>query len=289
VVGFVDPPGGAAAWDNFQCKHYSSPLTPGDVWVELGKLCYYTFTADYSVPRHYRFVAPHDVGPRLRDLLMKPDDLKKGLISNWPGHCEPHITDVMQIPLDGKLLDYVKAFDFSIVGYAPLLEVVEQHMQTPFGPTRFQLRLPPRPDAPLPPDDLQPGEIRYVEKLLDAYSEAEQRPFAQANEIEQFPKYNRHLKRSRQWFFQAEALNRFSRDHCPLDEFDRLKQQVHDGVVDVVERVYAHGFERVCATTDRAADLVLGNSTLAPVTTVGDKKGICHHLANEDKLDWVHP
>jgi hypothetical protein len=101
------------------------------------------------------------------------------------------------------------------------------------------------------------------------------------------PKYHNHLKRSRQWFFQAEALNRFSRDHCPLGEFGRLKQQVFDGVVDVADKDYAHGFERVCATTDRAADLVLGNSILAPVTTVADKKGMCHHLASEDKLDWV--
>jgi hypothetical protein len=82
-------------------------------------------------------------------------------------------------------------------------------------------------------------------------------------------------------------LNRFSRDHYPPGAFEDLKQQVFDGVVDTCEKLFSHGFERVCATTDCAANLALGNSDLAPHASVGDKKGICHHLANEDKLDWI--
>src|SRR4051812_25011602 len=29
-------------WDNYQCKFYDHQLAPGDIWVELGKLTYYT-------------------------------------------------------------------------------------------------------------------------------------------------------------------------------------------------------------------------------------------------------
>ena len=45
VIGIVEEDG--AVWDNYQCKHYEKPLTPSDVWVELGKLCYYTMVGEY--------------------------------------------------------------------------------------------------------------------------------------------------------------------------------------------------------------------------------------------------
>lgn len=61
IIAFdkVDP----VIWDNFQCKHYKAGLTPGDIWVELGKLVYYTYTKEYTYPRKYVFVAP----PRCRN------------------------------------------------------------------------------------------------------------------------------------------------------------------------------------------------------------------------------
>lgn len=39
-----------AVWDNYQCKHYKAGLTPGNIWVELGKLVYYSFTKEYTYP-----------------------------------------------------------------------------------------------------------------------------------------------------------------------------------------------------------------------------------------------
>jgi hypothetical protein len=42
VIATVDPAIENGPWDNFQCKHYDHPLTPGDIWLELGKLCYFT-------------------------------------------------------------------------------------------------------------------------------------------------------------------------------------------------------------------------------------------------------
>jgi hypothetical protein len=38
-------------WDNYQCKHYKSGLAPGDIWVELGKLVYYTHNNEYTYRR----------------------------------------------------------------------------------------------------------------------------------------------------------------------------------------------------------------------------------------------
>ena len=30
-------------WDNYQCKHYDHPLRPAEVWVEFGKLVFYSY------------------------------------------------------------------------------------------------------------------------------------------------------------------------------------------------------------------------------------------------------
>lgn len=91
VIGIVQQSG--AIWDNYQCKHYDHPLAPTDVWVEFGKLCYYTMIGEYSPPRKYRFVAPRDVGTRLASFLRKPFVLKQELLKAWPTYCEHSITE----------------------------------------------------------------------------------------------------------------------------------------------------------------------------------------------------
>lgn len=286
VVGYYGAANTHPDWDNYQCKHYDHPLRPGDVWTELGKLCYYTFKNDYSIPKKYRFVAPYEVGPKLKDLLHNPTELRRQLIANWPSHCERRITDQETVRLEGALKSYVEQFDFSIVSYLPLLDVIQGHMKTPFWTTRFKLAPPPRPSALIPPPELEPHEIGYVRQLLDAYGDAENTTYDNQSALTTSI-YQQHLQRSREWFYQAETLNRFSRDYFPPGAFDSIKRQVYDGVIDTTERDYKHGFERVSATTDKAATLVFGNSDLAPLAEVGDKKGLCHHLANDDKLTWV--
>lgn len=39
VATCVNPKDG---WDYYQCKHYKNPLHPSDIWVEIGKLVYYS-------------------------------------------------------------------------------------------------------------------------------------------------------------------------------------------------------------------------------------------------------
>lgn len=92
IICLVSEPQRAGQWDNYQCKHYDRPLYPSDVWLELGKLCFYTHNGDYPMPRVYRFVAPHDVGTTLNHLLQHPDQLRAQLIAEWPNKCERHIT-----------------------------------------------------------------------------------------------------------------------------------------------------------------------------------------------------
>ena len=43
VAGFTSENGFQNDWDNYQCKRYNHPLRPSDIWVEIGKIVYYSF------------------------------------------------------------------------------------------------------------------------------------------------------------------------------------------------------------------------------------------------------
>lgn len=69
--------------DYFQCKHYNSALAPSNYYLELGKLCYYTYTKDIPLPKSYYIVASNDIGPTLQDLLDNSAQLLSSLLDNW--------------------------------------------------------------------------------------------------------------------------------------------------------------------------------------------------------------
>jgi hypothetical protein len=99
----------------------------------------------------------------------------------------------------------------------------------------------------------------------------------------------RHYHRQRETFYHAEALRNFARDTVPPGTFEELQGEVHAGVVDVSDASHADALLRLNAVTQAAAQLPLTANGLISVTKVQDKKGICHQLANEDKLKWKKP
>ena len=58
-------------------------------------------------------------------------------------------------------------------------------------------------------------------------------------------------------------------------------------MIDVCEVSYASGLERLRATITTAAIIDVGGNALFGVTRVADKQGVCHQLANDDRLTWV--
>jgi hypothetical protein len=69
VVGFVTDATFHGGWDNYQCKRYDHPLHPSDIWVEIGKIIYYSYKGEYPPPRKHYFVASRDIGTSLEKLL----------------------------------------------------------------------------------------------------------------------------------------------------------------------------------------------------------------------------
>ena len=91
-------------WDNYQCKHYDHPVQPAEFYLELGKLCYYTYLKEYSVPDNYFIIAPQGVGTSLAKLVRgNHKELKRLLMDAWPEKCENEITKKATVPLTGAL------------------------------------------------------------------------------------------------------------------------------------------------------------------------------------------
>jgi len=285
VVAYVTE--AADPWDNYQCKHYKGPLGPGQIWVELGKLCYYTFTSEFGIPRRYYFVAPEGVGTKLSKLIDKPIELRSQLIQEWGDKCETEITSTGPIKLEGKFLDYVKSFDFSIIKRISVGRIIEQHQATRYHVIRFGGGLPSRPDPDKPPDTISSEEARYVTPLVEAYSEHTGRTLKSVDELRDRQDLTDHFRRCREHFYCAESLRNFSRDHLPHDEFEKLQNEIHDGIIDVVSLRHADGYERVVKTIQKARRLQITDHPLLSCLHTNDRSGICHQLANDNRLVWV--
>lgn len=283
VIGFKSADGFEDAWDNYQCKHYDHPLYPSDVWPEIAKIIYYSFIGEYTTPIKCYFVAPQDVGKTLATLLGNPAKLKSEAESNWP---ENGITSTRPIPLEGALLEHFKSFDFSIFSSRSVLDIINDHRRTLWHALRFGGGLPPRDEPLPPPDEVQEIESRYITQLMEAYSDhlgetVEKTALGEHQQIEN------HFNRQRELFFHAEGLRSFSRDNVPEGTFESLLDEIFDGVIDICENPYLDGLARVRATVSHAAVIQTQANPLSSVVKVKDKQGICHHLANEDRLIWV--
>ena len=69
--------------------------------------------------------------------------------------------------------------------------------------------------------------------------------------------------------------------------FQSLQEDMFNGVIDTHDAEYKNGLERMRATITMAGQVDVAGNALVSVTRVADKQGICHQLANSDRLTWV--
>ena len=286
VAGYTDEQGVFGVWDNFQCKHYANPLSVADACKEIAKILWYSFKEEYSPPRAYYFMAPKGCSTALSHALKSPQKLKEELKDRWPRTCAEAITTTQSIDLVGKFADYVENFDFSIFGQRTTLEIIDGYRHTPFYATRFGGGLPKRPSIPDPPNTPAQTESRYIEQLFEAYSDHKSCSLSTTSCLSLWPNLANHLQRQRECFYYAESLRNFARDSVPVGTFEELQGEVHAGVVDVAELSHTDSFDRVNAVTSAAINMHLTANPLIQVAKAQDRKGICHQLANEDRLIW---
>ena len=289
VAGLTDAQGVNGVWDNYQCKHYGKSLTPSVASPEIGKVLWHTHQKNYAPPRKYFFVAPRECGITLSKLLLDPPALRKYVIDHWDDQCAETITDTQVIALTGTFKTHVEAFDYSIFAQRTLLEIIDEHRKTPYYAIRFGGGLPNRPIPTAPAYQSQEDGSRYIQQLFEAYSDHTKTAVSDVGCLSGRQDLEAHFHRQREFFYHAEALRNFARDNVPTGTFEDLQTEVHAGVADIEGAVHADGYARVNAVTQAASSLHLTSNALIGVVKVQDCKGICHQLANEDRLRWRKP
>lgn len=288
ILGFRTDEKFDGPWDNYQCKRYALKLQPKDIYVELGKIIYYSHADEYTPPQNCYFAASRGVGLKLKKLLARPNELKKALISNWDKYCETEITAKTVIPLEGTLRDYLDKFDFGIFKMRSVVEMIKGHANTVFYQRRFgTASFPERPPIDPPPAAIHQKESRYVRQLFEVYSERLAVQLNEPAQLEQYPEMKEHFNRSREVFYHAESLRNFPRDSVDPGAFDAIREEVYHGVVDTYEMDYADGLARIRSTLKQASTLTPTCNALCIRVQTQDKLGLCHHLANLDRFQWV--
>jgi hypothetical protein len=287
VACFHTEEGFLGGWDNYQCKYYKGdPLAPGTAIPEVGKLLWHIYNKNLTAPNKYYFFAPKDCGPSLKKLLLNSHKLKEKLFEEWDSWCSKSITTTNTILLEGNFKEFVSSFDFNIFKYKPVNDVVEEYRETPYYSIRFGGGLKERPAASKPPENHQKSEARYIEQLQNAY--ADNKGLNKEDfEISKFSDLGQHFVRQRESFYSAESLRTFARDSVPLGTFEELQDDMHDGVIDIAEEGHKDGLIKLKKVLNESKSVPIDANGLFQAIRVKDRYGICHQLANDDKLKWV--
>jgi hypothetical protein len=199
----------------------------------------------------------------------------------------PKLGKNVNAPLTDRLLRYFDAFNFGIFGDRSSVELIEWHSNTAFYTPRFGMGLPARGPVPAPPIKPAASESVYLRKILEAYGDDLGQTISGVADIEANGPLKKHYERQRVLFYSAEELRNFARDRTPQLTFDSLQDDLFNGVIDTHEADYRSGLERLRAVITMAGQIDVSGNALVGVTRVADKQGLCHQLANDDRLTWI--
>ena len=278
-------------FDYFQCKHYNSSLSPSEFYIELGKLCYYTFKKEYDIPQKYYIIASHDIGPKLANMIEHPHNLKKLLIDEWDEHCKKDITKKLEIKLDEDLKNYIENFDFSIIEHIPIQKIIDEYIETTYGKIRFGGKRIQLSENFTPQENIERQEIQYIEALLEAYSEYAGMQFHDVKILQINKKLYNDLQSQRKYFYSAETIRRFVRDtFINEDDFECLENEIYEGIKEVYDEDYKDGYKRLKSTLKQVTCINTSKALLdSKLNLIGnnERKGICHMLVEDKNISWV--
>ena len=288
VVAWLDPPRvSVRRWRLYQCKHYAARLSSDQAAREIGKLIYYIHRGDYSVPEEYHFVTHRGVSNPLQDLLDEPENLRAFVITNWNKNCASTITTTATIDLSGGLLTEVQGFDFSIFRAKQPISLLDEHRKTRYHLAVFGAPLIERGPVPAPPSTVAASESGYVHQLFEVVAEHLSISVSSADDFSHEVSMSKLFERSRIMFYSAEGLKELARDHmADVAYFDTLLDVFSKGLYHAYTNTSKNGLERLQHTVLNAQSLQLAGHVLEPHATPSDREGVCHHLANENHLQW---
>lgn len=283
VVGLLSDAGLEGEWDCFQCKYYQDPLQSAETYDELLKIFTGVVKRSYTMPRRYRLVAPRGCVPSMEKLFEQPSKLQEAFIAHVVSRTK---TKKLKPEVSEAVLALARQTDFSRFKSEPLAAIVSQHATTRWHAGRFPVPLPPRPAEGEPSPIVEEHELVYVGRLIEVYQEKYDERIDSIDRIAGDPRSSEHFERQRIDFHSASALKSFARDAVPSRVIRRFERDIHAAVIDTEQKDHPDGMERLGAVLKAAQDVQLTRTELFNEITVNDRKGMCHHLANEQKLRW---
>lgn len=285
IAGFLTDHGFRGAWDCYQAKHYANALTPSDAMPEMLKLFRHAALGHYDFPRRYFFVAPRGCGMTLNRLLSDPHEMQKHFLASI-GLGKTLVDGVPQDQL-AQIRNLAAATDFAVFRSVETHELLAVHRRTPFHASRFGGPLPERGPIGRPPDEPDDDETVYIAKLADAYREDDDTCCPHPDDMASCSRHGGHFLRQRISFYSAEALRLYARDSVPEGTFAALQKDIFDGVVELAEAPHPNGLARLASVLSQSVAINLTHHPLISVSQTDDRKGVCHQLANEDRLTWA--
>ena len=271
-------------WDCYQGKHYAEALMPSDAFPEILKVFVSVIGGHYVLPDRYAFLAPKGCGPTLNRLLSMPTELRDWFLEQLAKEDGP--ASSLAEDLRDSVAGLAKETDFARFQSVELEDALETHRATSYYVGRFGTPVPPRPGHSSPPDEIEAHETRYVAQLIEVYAEQEPTETFAAETVSSHGTFGGHFQRQRESFYSAEALRLYARDSVPPGTFEALQTDVFSGVVEVAEASHQSGMDRLTSVLMTSGQLDLSAHALVSVSSINDRKGICHQLANEDRLTW---
>ena len=283
VIGLCSPDGCQGTWDNYQCKHYEKALGLPRACEDAGKVIFHAFRKQFTPPRQCSFVAPKGPDTALRDMLLNPNKFRTEVIATWNTRVAGKVVEGEKHPLTGDLAAYVDAYDFTSFTYATLDEILDDHRRTAYWATRFGGQLPP-PALGRAPVAVAPEETVYVGKLLEVYSEQAGVPIASVDDLLPHTQWGDDLQKQRVRFYDAEAFMATYRDQTEPGTIESFADQILDAIDPALALASsAHGR---LSTALAAAGQASPANVLAAQAKIRVKQGVCHQLANADRVTW---
>ncbi len=167
-------------------------------------------------------------------------------------------------------------------------ELIEQHSKTKHHPYIFGTELKARPNPPSPPPSIATRETKYVQHIYEAFADHLKCEITKRDSFSHKQSLIKAFDHARESFYSAESLKEFARDNLPDESyFTDLMNQFLDGLQVIIYEPYDDGYRRMIAATKQASSLQIDRNILRETLRQKDRVGICHHLANDDKLKWV--
>lgn len=192
--------------------------------------------------------------------------------------------------MDKSFSDYINSFNFAIVKTYPMAQVIDEYLDTIYGNIRFGGRRLNMPASLIPTDTIEPEEMTYISALLEAYSDEIGIQIDTTESLKAYSFYFEHFNRQRKDYYSAETIRRFVRDTLTdSQQFDVLKEEIYNGIIDIHEQYYDSGYKRLVADLKQASTINTSKCILDSklhCIGVGERKGACHMLVNDNRLKW---